>query len=135
MKTIAADFLDADHYQGSVYRMDGVRFAFYFENKNKEWITEFYDELKQNIKKQQILKEKPIAITFSAGAVILDDNAGIHSVLTGLSYAFSLSKHDRHGELVFFDTDTMDHGRRNLELLETLRHSVLNGCRGFYLNY
>ena len=29
----------------------------------------------------------------------------------------------------------MDHGRRNLELLETLRHSVLNGCRGFYLNY
>ncbi|MEI3229275.1 MAG: EAL domain-containing protein [Lachnospiraceae bacterium] len=70
-----------------------------------------------------------------AGAVILDDNAGIHSVLTGLSYAFSLSKHDRHGELVFFDTDTMDHGRRNLELLETLRHSVLNGCRGFYLNY
>ena len=135
LKTIAADFLDAAHYQGSVYRMDGVRFAFYFENKDKEWITEFYDELKQNIKKQQILKEKPIAITFSAGAVILDDNAGIHSVLTGLSYAFSLSKHDRHGELVFFDTDTMDHGRRNLELLETLRHSVLNGCRGFYLNY
>ncbi len=135
LKTIAADFLDAVHYQGSVYRMDGVRFAFYFENKNKEWITEFYDELKQNIKKQQILKEKPIAITFSAGAVILDDNAGIHSVLTGLSYAFSLSKHDRHGELVFFDTDTMDHGRRNLELLENLRHSVLNGCKGFYLNY
>lgn len=135
LKTIAADFLDAVHYQGSVYRMDGVRFAFYFENKDKEWITEFYDELKQNIKKQQILNEKPIAITFSAGAVILDDNAGIHSVLTGLSYAFSLSKHDRHGELVFFDTDTMDHGRCNLELLETLRHSVLNGCKGFYLNY
>lgn len=135
LKTIAADFLDAVHYQGSVYRMDGVRFAFYFENKDKEWITEFYDELKQNIKKQQILNEKPIAITFSAGAVILNDNAGIHSVLTGLSYAFSLSKHDRHGELVFFDTDTMDHGRRNLELLETLRHSVLNGCKGFYLNY
>ena len=80
LKTIAADFLDAVHYQGSVYRMDGVRFAFYFENKDKEWITEFYDELKQNIKKQQILNEKPIAITFSAGAVILNDNAGIHSV-------------------------------------------------------
>ncbi len=135
LKTLASKFLEAVRHKGNVYRMDGVRFAFYFENKEKEWLAKFYDDLKQDITKQQLIEGKPIAITFSAGAVMLEKNADIHSVLTGLSYALSLSKHDKHGELVFFDTDTMDNGKRNLELLETLRHSVLNGCKGFYLNY
>lgn len=135
LKTLAESFLDAVHHKGSVFRMDGARFAFYFEEKDKEWVTQFYEELKRSVRKQQMLEGKPITITFSAGAVMLGENTDVHSIMTGLSYALSLSKHDKHGELVFFDTDTMGNGKRNLELLETLRHCVLHDCKGFYLNY
>lgn len=135
LKSLAQRFLCLVRQKGYVYRMDGARFAFYFENKDKAWMEQFYAMLKKDIKEQPLIEDKPIAITFSAGALMFGEKTDVHSVLTGLSYALSQSKHVHHGELVFFDSDGVDSGKRNLELLETLRHSVLHGCKGFYMCY
>lgn len=135
LKCIANTFLEAIKYNGYVYRIDGARFAFYVIDKDKEWLEDFYKNLKERVKKSQLLEKHSIAISFSAGAVMCDEEPNVQSIITGLSYAISRSKREKHGELVFFDNEGIDHGKKNLKLLGTLRHSVINGCKGFYLNY
>lgn len=135
LKELAYLFLTYARHQGIVYRMDGARFAFLFENQDRHWIERFYGQLRTELKSQELICGKPIAITLSGGALITEEHTDVHTVMTGLSYTLSRSKHEYHGELVFFDNSGQGSGRDNLELLETLRHCVLNGCKGFYLVY
>ncbi len=132
-----SDYLLSKTKQGDcyVFRMDGVRFAFVFTDKDEEWIKAFYAELQVELKEKNIAYKDKFIITISGGAVIAPENTDEYSILASVSYALSKSKHQRHGQLVFFDNTTLESNRKNLELLEALRHSVLNDCKGFYICY
>jgi len=135
LKKIAEHFLEKVRQKGYVFRMDGVRFAFVFTDKNEEWIKAFYKELQVSLKEKNVAYKDKFTTTISGGAVIASENIDEYSILASVSYALSKSKHERHGQLVFFDNTTLESNRKNLELLEALRHSVRNDCEGFYICY
>lgn len=135
IKKISELFLDRVRHEGFVFRMDGVRFAFVFTDKDEEWITNFYADIQARLIEKNIYYQDKFLTTLSGGAVIAPENTDEYSVLASVTYALSKSKHERHGQLVFFDNTTLESNRRNLELLEALRHSILNGCEGFYICY
>ncbi len=135
IKKIAELFLNKVRKNGFVFRMDGVRFAFIFKGKDEEWIKNFYSELQVELKEKNIAYKDKFTTTISGGAVIAPESIDEYSILASVSYALSKSKHERHGQLVFFDNTTLESNRKNLELLEALRHSVLNDCEGFYICY
>ena len=135
IKKIAELFLNKVRQNGFVFRMDGVRFAFIFRDKDEEWIKTFYSELQVGLRDKNIAYKDKFITTISGGAVVKPENIDEYSVLASASFALSKSKHERHGQLVFFDNTTLESNRKNLELLEALRHSVLNDCEGFYICY
>lgn len=135
IKKIAELFLDKVRKNGLVFKMDGVRFAFVFTDKDETWIKQFYADLQVALKEKNREYNDKFTTTISGGAVISPENIDEYSVLASVSYALAKSKHERHGQLVFFDNTTLESNRKNLELLEALRHSVLNDCTGFYLCY
>ena len=135
IKKISELFLSKVRNNGYVFRMDGVRFAFIFTDKDEEWIKNFYIELQVELKEKNIAYKDKFTTTISGGAVIAPENIDEYSILASVSYALSKSKHERHGQLVFFDNTTLESNRKNLELLEALRHCVLNDCEGFYICY
>ncbi len=120
---------------GPVYRMDGVRFACCLKESDKEKISDLYSVVKRMAAHDIFLDGERIAITVSAGVVSLSDSHDESSVMTSARYSLEQSKHERHGDLVFFDEDLLTDNRRNMELMGALRESILNGCDGFYLCY
>jgi EAL domain-containing protein (putative c-di-GMP-specific phosphodiesterase class I) len=77
-----------------------------------------------------------LPLDICGGAYILTSgNIGEYAVQSSITYAMEQSKHEKHGELVFFDSDVDGASLRDLELLSCLRRSVADSCRGFYLCY
>ncbi len=110
----------------SLYEKDGKTYLLTTnEGDSREWGEEDSSQYFSNEKKVTVVAADQTKAK-KVRALDPDMTAGSEDGKTYLYGSRSFS---------IFDTDTMDHGRRNLELLETLRHSVLNGCRGFYLNY
>ena len=121
--------------QGRLYRMDGVRFVGCFVDKEVDQIKELYERIKYVARHKVYIDGVRVAISVSAGMVLYNDDYDEHSLLSSARYAFEKSKHDYHGEVVLFDNSTMSNNRKNIELMDALRKSILNGCDGFYLCY
>ncbi len=120
---------------GPVYRMDGVRFACCLLDFSKESISSIYEKIKYMAAHQLYLGGERIAITVSAGAVQLNAGYDESAVLTSARYSLQQSKHENHGELVFFDDSLIEDNRKNMEMLTSLRHSIQNNYEGFFLCY
>ena len=69
----------------------------------------------------------------SGGAIDYHGEYNEYSVQANAKYALEQSKHEHHGELVFFDNKLLNDNRKNLELLDALRKSIINHCDGYYL--
>ena len=124
------------HKCGPVYRMDGVRFACCLVGMDdKDEVSTIYDQIKRIAAHELYLGGERIAITVSAGAVVLGEGYDESSLLTSASYSLQQSKYEKHGELVFFDENLMADSRKNVEILSTLRESIRNDCDGFFLCY
>ena len=120
---------------GPVYRMDGVRFCCCLPEEDKETIAKIYENIKHMAVHDIFLGEKRISVTVSAGATSLNSQQDESSVITSARYSLEQSKHEKHGELVFFDDALLADNRKNLELIGALRESIMNGFNGFYLCY
>lgn len=120
---------------GPVYRMDGVRFCCCLPEESKETITKLYENIKHMAVHDIFLKEKRISVTVSAGVTSLNSQQDESSVITCARYSLEQSKHEKHGELVFFDDALLADNRKNLELVGALRDSIMNDFSGFYLCY
>ncbi len=122
-------------YGKRTYRMDGVRFCTCIEDKSKKFIEEVYDEIKKMAREDIYVEGVNIAVTVSAGAAIYSNEYDENSVIASARYAFDKSKHEKHGELVFFDNDLYIDNKRNLEIVNALRRSIIDDYKGFYICY
>lgn len=135
LRAVAAKLYTMVRKEGYVFRLDGVRFACCFENKKVEEITELYEKIRREMRHNIFIGNVRIAVYLSGGAVHSNGDFDEYSVQTSGRYAFEQSKHDKHGDLVLFDKENLIDNRKNLELMELLRNSMLNEYRGFYLCY
>ncbi|MBQ2802827.1 MAG: GGDEF and EAL domain-containing protein, partial [Lachnospiraceae bacterium] len=121
--------------RGTVFRMDGVRFACCLEDCSKEELIDIYKQLQYQARHKIYIRDARIAVNISGGAVPYNENCDEHTVQTSANYAFEQSKHKYHGELVLFEHSLLQDNKKNLEFMNTIRNSIVNQFEGFYLCY
>lgn len=120
---------------GAVYRMDGAKFAIIFPDESID-VEEIYSRIQQVTKYEMMIDGNHIPLTVSCGVVKTDHaDTGEYTIQASASYALDKSKHSKHGELVFFQDEFQEYSRTTLELLDVMRQSVVEGCKGFYMCY
>ena len=120
---------------GTVYRMDGAKFAVIFPDVDTD-VEAIYAKIQQMTKSDMKVDGNTIPITISCGVVKTDHaDTGEYTIQASASYALDKSKHTKHGELVYFQDEFQEYSRTTLELLDVMRQSVVDGCKGFYMCY
>lgn len=120
---------------GMVYRMDGAKFAIIFPDADTD-VESIYAMIQQMTKSNMVVDGNMIPITISCGVVKTDHaDTGEYTIQASASYALDKSKHSKHGELVYFQDEFQEYSRTTLELLDVMRQSVVDGCKGFYMCY
>lgn len=135
LKCFAENLLKITKGIGTVYRMDGAKFSIIFKKETID-VENIYAQIQDMIKKEMIIDGNLIPLTISCGVVKTDHaDTGEYTIQASASYALDKSKHTKHGELVYFQDEFQEYSRTTLELLDVMRQSVVDGCKGFYMCY
>ena len=135
LKKFADKLVTVTRGVGNVYRMDGAKFAIIFPNPDVD-VEKIYACVQQIAKNEIIVDSNYIPLTVSCGVVKTDHaDTGEYTIQASASYALDKSKHTMHGELVYFQDEFQEYSRTTLELLDVMRQSVVDGCKGFYMCY
>ena len=122
--------------RGAVYRLEGAGFAVVSAQLSREEISAVYDMIRYRL--QRGIRVNGIRnILIAAGGLIAvsGTDADASTVSACLNYAFEESLRRQHGELVDFNGSINYGGSRSLTLINTIRDSILDRCRGFDLTY
>lgn len=118
---------------GKVYRMDGVHFACILPKCSDKELEDFYDRVQYAARHSLFVGDVRISISVSAGVVDYHGEYDEYLVQTNAKHALGQSKQEKNGELYYFDNKFLANNRRNLEVLNALRKSIVNQCEGYYL--
>lgn len=133
---LIAELLHArmDQY-GSIFRMDGTKFACYLEHITKEELESLYADLKAQFSIGLEINDAKLIFPLSGGAVLCSGDYNEYSIHAGINNALQNSKYDKNGELVFFSSESFEETKQNLAILNELRNCIKNDCRDFYMTY
>lgn len=121
---------------GTVYRMEGAKFAFLTESLSPEEVAVKYEKLRraalaglpvENVR--QVLSINGGMIHFGGGAY---DERTIHACL---KFAYSESKFYHNGKLVNYNGAIGLNTHESLELVAEVRDNILMDCENFSLRY
>lgn len=128
LKMVAEVLESHAEYPMKLYRLVGDCFAVNFVRGKREDIPEFYHAVQNQLKKYCAL---------SAGVVEYrhgyDIDPGV--VYQYVENTLDRAKHRGKNTLEFFSTEDYQAGLKQIVLLEEMRASAENQCRGFYLCY
>lgn len=122
--------------EGILYRADGVRFVLLTRTLSMEELSRRYEILRKKIsEKMEIDGYHPsLQVNGSALEVNMFD-VNPQAMFSCLGYAYNISKEKENGDFHIF-RDEIDEQRHNLlELINSIRKSIEDGCRGFVLFY
>lgn len=136
LRQIAAGLRELVQNAGTIYRMDGPKFCVMLRHADVEAVQTLHRKIRDYLQHHVIVNDNHVPLSLGFGALILNGEIGNeNSIRTCINYALEFSKHQRHGELVFFDDSLQKGTFHALELIALIRQSVLNDCYGFYLRY
>lgn len=119
-----------------MYRLDGDEFAFWMEGGTRESIQEIYDNIQLFVANQFTVDDQTLLISVSAGAcVIPGDGRTYQKLFRHAENAVEIAKMNGKNQLVFFSREMYNRKRKIMELQESLRTCVNNGCSEFELFY
>ncbi len=118
---------------GKVYRMDGVRFACVLSECGNEELKDFYARIQYAARHSLFIDNVRISVSISGGVVDFHGEYDEYLLQTNAKHALEQSKQKINGELYYFDNQLLENSRRNLEVLNALRKSIVNQCEGYYL--
>jgi len=121
---------------GTVYRMDGTKYAVLSKTLSMEKTAELYRQLQENVSHNLFIGEERVALSLNAGAMMVDDFEIVNeTIYSCLKYAYYESKNRRLGEIVVFENMLNGENKKAIEKLNVIRNSVVENCRGFFLCY
>ncbi|MBQ8092580.1 MAG: GGDEF and EAL domain-containing protein [Clostridia bacterium] len=137
LQEIARIMKDAAGTSGTVYRMEGAKFAVITRQASTEAVISSYTRLMNRFKSGLPVDGQRIPLTFSAGMLPIDDTTLLNrkTIYSCLHYAFYQSKGHANGELFVFNEDSTSRNNIRLRKLNAIRNSISDGCRGFFLCY
>ena len=122
--------------EGTVYRMDGAKFAFLTESLSPEEVAVRYEKLRratqaglpvENVR--QVLLINGGMIQFGGGTY---DERTIHAAL---NFVYNESKFYHNGKLVNYNGAIGMNTHESLELISEVRDDILMDCKNFSLRY
>ena len=121
---------------GSVYRLDGTKFALLSTSSSVGETMEKYDDLRSYCRESIVIDDKNIILELNASLIEIDNfNIDSQTVMTCLTFAYNESKTKRHGDIVVFNNDLGSGSRQKVEKFHAIRASITQGFTGFYLMY
>lgn len=136
LKNFGAELLHLVGGELKVFRVDGAKFAFVMARTSQEEMEELYRKVKRIAESGIDLGAGKVQLRLAAGAAMVTNYSGKSDIIkNSATYALDTSKHERHGELVFFDSAVNDNDLKKLEQIAEIHRSVIAGCHGFFLCY
>ena len=121
---------------GSVYRLDGTKFAVISGTYDSDEIHKRYDELRRFCRTSFEVDGKNIILDLNAGHIFVNSfDADSQTVYACLSFAYSESKLHKQGDMVDFVDDLNNNNAERIEQLHFIRGSIMKNYQGFYLLY
>lgn len=128
--------LDYVGNKGSVYRMDGTKFAVISATQTTEEMAANYDKMREHYRQGLEIDGKFLILDLNAGLLRLDNfDVDDETAYACLNFAYGESKIRRQGDLVEFYNDLNENNKNRLEKLQVIRNSVVRDFGGFYLLY
>ena len=118
-----------------IYRLDGTRFVIITERQSLEHIHRVYNGVLERMRSYSL---NGMRINLSlCGSVMKLNNFNItnKTIYSCLNYSYQISKNQRHGALVEFNNKPDQTDIDQLVKINTIRNSVGDNCKGFYLKY
>lgn len=120
---------------GHVYRLEGARFTFIVHNRSIEDIKLMYNKIREEFEHLTVGNETLNLDVIGSALYIPNYRAEAQMMLTCLIVALERAKAEGIFDLVVYDGDMHSDVRETLELIDSIKTSITNGCEGFFLCY
>lgn len=121
---------------GSVYRLDGTKFAIITTTQSVDELKKSYKDLRKRFKNECEIDGNRIVLDLNAGVISVDNFAvDEQTVFTCLNFAYGESKNRGDGEMVEFSEKLTEDSRSHIEKLHAIRASIPQDFKGFMLYY
>ncbi len=128
--------LDHVGNRGSVYRLDGTKFAVISSTQTPEQITDNYENLRKRFRQGIEVGDNKIIMELNAGLLLLDNfSVDDQTVYSCLNFAYGESKNRKQGDMVEFYNDISGENRQRIEKLHVIRVSITQQFKGFSIHY
>ena len=136
LKVFAAGLQDLIRERGTIFRMDGTKFAICLRDVSEAEVIEVYEQVKKLAHSAILVDYIPVTLTVSGGALLLDTFQGNEQdILTAVTQALQESKQKYHGDLVLFEDNLEEDVREHMAVMNTITKNIYEDCKGFYLQY
>lgn len=136
LQKFARYLMDYVGNKGSVYRMDGTKYAVISNSKTSEEITNSYNAMREYYRHGIKIDNKFLILDLNAGLLHLDNfDVDDQTAYSCLNFAYGESKIRRQGDMVEFYNDLNEDNRDRLQKLQVIRNSVVQDFNGFFLMY
>lgn len=121
---------------GTLYRMEGTKFALCSKNLSIKDFEQKFKELKEFCRKGFIVENMKINLYIGgSGLNVTTNDINPHTLYSCLKTSYYNSLHFKQGEFVIFNDTLGDEMYKSLERLNTIRDCVANDFEGFFLCY
>ena len=136
LKSMAEYLQEHAGEHGHVYRGDGTILGVCTTKMTLDEIKQLYQQMRQYVRQSIKVGTTRVSAELCGGVIIADEEGiDVHAVYTSAKYALDYSKTRKHGNLIIFHNNEIDQNKSTIELVGAVRKSVLERCKGFYLNY
>lgn len=122
--------------EGILYRTDGVKFVLLTRTLSLEELSLRYKKLRKEIcQNLEVDGYHPKLLVYGSALEIKKFDVNPQAMFSCLSYAYNMSKEDEKGNFQIFREEIDEHRHNLLELINCIRKSIQEDCRGFLLYY
>lgn len=122
--------------EGILYRTDGVKFVLLTRTLSLEELSLRYKKLRKEIcENLEVDGYHPKLLVYGSALEIKKFDVNPQAMFSCLSYAYNMSKEDEKGNFQIFREEIDEHRHNLLELINCIRKSIQEDCRGFLLYY
>ena len=121
---------------GTIYRMEGSKFAFLTEKLTLDEIAKRYDKVRQIMLAGIQVDNVRQNLSISGGMLTIDERSiDERTIYSSLIYTCRESKLHKDGKLVNFNGNLRNNKHDSLEMIDEIRNKVLMDCEGFSMKY
>lgn len=122
--------------KGQAFRLDGAKFALFINESYREEATNLYHKIVAIGKNQIIVENNELTLEISGAALECDKiEVEVSTLLAELQHILNSSKRERLGRLIAYTDKADQELRQEIKILDAVKQSVHNECKGFYLMY